>query len=119
MKFEMNRLTQCTRIFPPEPKAEPKAGEDDVDVKEEEENEEENDGQQEQKVKKDGTSSKTKTVATYEDIIYKVDLSPSLPDDLISFILRSYFWKTSEQLIEERDLFPIAPKRTKGISCRR
>lgn len=72
MKFEMSKLTQCTRIFPPEPKAEPKAGEDDVDLKEEEDagTEEDGDGNQDkEKRKKDGV--KGNKMVSYEDIIYK------------------------------------------------
>lgn len=88
MKLECRLLTQCTRIFPPEPKAnDGKAGEDEGEFggKEEEENEDnDTEGQQEQKMKKEGsggsamTATTTATVksktASYEDIIFKVFL---------------------------------------------
>eukprot|EP01040_Poterioochromonas_malhamensis_P013614 gene13613-15000_t len=88
MKLECRLLTQCTRIFPPEPKAnDGKAGEDEGEFggKEEEETDDnDNEGQQEQKMKKEGsggsamTATTTATVksktASYEDIIFKVFL---------------------------------------------
>lgn len=84
LRFEMSKLTQCTRIFPlePKPKEEENASEEaKEDEEEKEDNEDDNDGdnnngtneQPKPKVEETPAAPKAKS-ATYEEIMFQVFL---------------------------------------------
>jgi hypothetical protein len=85
MKLEVSKLSQFTRIFPPEPRSSSgdsnKFSNDEelfAEKEEQEENEDENEGgasgQPEEKAKKEKETVKVNKTASYEDIIFKVFL---------------------------------------------
>jgi Mg-chelatase subunit ChlI len=89
LKFELSRLTQCTRIFPPEPKKTTKDSEgkdveegkeDNEEDKEEQEDEEEGekkkdkDGKDKDKENKEESKSNKAKSASYEEIMFQVFL---------------------------------------------
>jgi hypothetical protein len=86
MRLEMARLSQCTRIFPLEPKGDGKSGEktEEEDKEEQEENDEENDDKQEKRKTENIKAAKS---ATYEEIIVQVITH----DDNFYFLLTFWF----------------------------
>lgn len=89
LKFEMSRLNQCTRIFPPEPKKSTKDSEgkeveegkeENEEDKEEQEDEEEGEKKKDKESKdkdkenKDENKPAKAKSATYEEIMYQVFL---------------------------------------------